>query len=135
MPVANFLAPAQLRIHLVHLDGSAQLLLDGELDLLTAPDLWKSASEVVARLPSRSELVIDLSQLDFLDAAGLGVLVRLRNHLRSKDSALHLDAAPSRVRRVFELTELDGLLRRPGDRSGAATNDSSREEMEIQARG
>ncbi|MGI9119639.1 MAG: STAS domain-containing protein [Acidimicrobiales bacterium] len=128
--MVNFLAPAQLRINVVHLDGSAQLLLDGELDLLTAPDLWRSASEVVARLPSRSELVIDLSQLDFLDAAGLGVLVRLRNHLRSKGSALHLDAAPSRVRRVFELTELDGLLRRPReDRSGAASS----EEMEMQA--
>lgn len=131
MSVANFLAPAQLRIHVVHLDGSAQLLLDGELDLLTSPDFWRSASHVVDRLPLRSELVVNLGQLDFIDAAGLGVFVRLRNRLRSTGSVLRLQAASPQVRRVFELTQLDDMLGHARDRTVAAPI----EETELQPRG
>jgi anti-anti-sigma factor len=61
-------------------DGRAIVLVRGELDLATAPNL----EEVVAeRLDAGQEVVLDLRELDFMDSSGLRVLVFA--HARATD--------------------------------------------------
>jgi anti-sigma B factor antagonist len=52
--------------------GRAVVLIRGELDLATAPELEKV---VVERLDAGDEVVVDLRELDFMDSTGLRVLV------------------------------------------------------------
>lgn len=87
-------------------------------------DIWKEG-EVEARLAvpdGRVPIVIDLSQVRYLDSAFLSALVRLRRRLPNCPITLVVEA-PS-VRRIFELTEMNRLFeitRTPPDGSSFTT--------------
>jgi anti-sigma B factor antagonist len=53
-------------------DGRAVVVVRGELDLATAPELQAELSE---RLDAGQDVVLDLRELGFLDSTGLRVLV------------------------------------------------------------
>jgi anti-anti-sigma factor len=72
--------PGGFSISMSDRDGRAIVLVRGELDLATAPDL----EEVVAeRLDAGQEVVLDLRELEFMDSSGLRVLVVA--HARATD--------------------------------------------------
>lgn len=99
-----------LRTDVVVVDGAVCVRLQGELDLATAPDLWRAGDSLHARLESGSVVFVDLAQLQFVDAAGLGTLVRLRNRVRAAGAEMKvLDPSPL-VRRIFEHARLGAIL-------------------------
>jgi anti-anti-sigma factor len=53
-------------------DGRAVVVIRGELDLATAPDLEAALTE---RLDAGQDVVVDLRELAFMDSTGLRVLV------------------------------------------------------------
>jgi anti-sigma B factor antagonist len=79
--------------------------LRGEIDLAVADDL---ATALIGLDGATME--VDLSQLDFIDATGIGAMVRVNNHLRGAGHRFALTGAHGPVRRVFELVDLEGLL-------------------------
>jgi anti-sigma B factor antagonist len=89
-------------------DGWSVLALTGELDLAAAPAV---RSHVVALTGAGvTRLVIDLSGVDFLDSAGLGVLVGARKRVRQADEVageVRLVVPEPRLRRLLTLTGLD----------------------------
>ena len=84
-------------------DGDAVLVvLQGELDLASAPDLERELKDAEATNPSR--ISIDLSGLGFMDSTGLQALLRARERAASASYELKLRRGPHQVQRVFELT-------------------------------
>ena len=84
-------------------DGDAvYIMLTGELDLASAPDLERELKEAEATNPSR--VTIDLSRLGFMDSTGLQALLRARERAGSASHELSLRRGPHQVQRVFELT-------------------------------
>ncbi len=57
-----------------------------------------------------NHIVIDLSGVEAIDAAGLGVLVELENWVTSRDGTIQLLNPSQRVREVLETTRLDSVL-------------------------
>ncbi|MBI1941767.1 MAG: STAS domain-containing protein [Acidobacteria bacterium] len=57
-----------------------------------------------------STLVLDLEQVDRIDAGGLGVSLDLRARTRAKGIQLQLMNVSNRVQRVLELTHLDRVF-------------------------
>lgn len=55
-------------------------------------------------------LVLDLAQVDRIDAGGLGVLVQLRQWANSHAIRLRLMNVMNQVEHVLELTRLDGIF-------------------------
>lgn len=86
--------------------GYAIVTPAGELDIATAPQLREC---LLAFLPARPALVVDLNQVSFCDATGLGVLAGAANRARASGNSLHLVCSRTDIRRLFELT---GLTRR-----------------------
>ena len=85
-------------------NGEALVLsLAGELDLYNAPALRKALLDAVDREPSR--LVVDLSQVTFIDSTALGALVEARGRLG--DGGLALAAPGLEARRALEVSGLD----------------------------
>lgn len=107
------LAPGEFCADVEWVDGSPHVLVRGELDVHTGAVLWQASRAAVDQCPPGAELVVDLSRLTFIDAAGVGVLVRLGNRLRATGSSLHVKADCPTIRRVFELTQLETLLTAP----------------------
>ena len=94
--------------------------LSGELDLAAAPRLADALAATTSTM--RQRLVLDLSHLDFVDAAGLGAIVGARNTLRSGSGELTLRAPSRFAARVLEIAGLASMMsqvrteRRPSPR-------------------
>ena len=84
--------------------GDALVLsLAGELDLANVPALREALRSAVERSPKR--LVVDLTDVTFVDSTVLGALVEARSKLGGDAFAL---AAPGlEVRRALEISGLD----------------------------
>lgn len=80
----------------------------GELDAHTAPALQAQLSPLSQR-PDVA-LVVDLSQVGFIDSTGLGVLVTTLKHVRESGGSLDVVVAGPRVLKVFALTGLDVVI-------------------------
>ena len=84
------------------------LSVGGDLDVVGAPDLRQA---VVAAVASGSRLLLlDLSKLDFVDSFGIGAVVGALKRLRQRGGDLALVCPSSRIRRVFEICDLDRVL-------------------------
>jgi anti-sigma B factor antagonist len=89
------------------------LAMSGELDVATAPEL-----EQALRAASGS-VVIDCGALEFMDATGIGVLVRALRHLDD----LRLVKVTPMVRRVITTVGLGGTLLCCDEPGAAASRD------------
>jgi anti-sigma B factor antagonist len=86
----------------------AVLRLTGEVDLYTAPMLRERIRELAAG--GAVHLIADLSQVDFLDSTGLGVLVGSLRRLREDGGSLALVITTPRILRIFQITGLTKAL-------------------------
>jgi anti-sigma B factor antagonist len=80
----------------------------GEVDVFSAPGLDSELDALIAAGSAR--LVVDLSEIAFLDSTGLGVLVKALKHAREADGWLHLVVTSDRIRKIFEITGLDASI-------------------------
>lgn len=69
--------------------------------------LRKQVSEL---LPDRSEVVLHLGEVVFIDSSGLGMLVRLLTSIRRARGDLKLCNLPESIRRVLQMTSLTTLF-------------------------
>lgn len=89
-------------------DESVVLLLAGELDIDSAPQLTDALSGLLADGPT--DVVLDLSALTFLDSTGLSVLIRAQKRLDENDRRLVIRAARPPQVKLFETTRLTSFL-------------------------
>ncbi|WP_441250485.1 STAS domain-containing protein [Kitasatospora sp. McL0602] len=78
----------------------------GSLDLASAPPLRRRLLTAVHGHP---HVVVDLSQVSFMDCSGLAALAAARNHAQATGHRLVLRAPSTPVTRIMKLT---GLRRR-----------------------
>jgi anti-anti-sigma factor len=84
--------------------GYAVVTLRGELDLAAVPAVESHLIAAVAAYgPS---IIVDLAGLEFIDARGLGVLVRVLKWTRERGGDVSLAAPQRQVRWVLEITGL-----------------------------
>jgi anti-sigma B factor antagonist len=86
----------------------AVLRVTGEVDAYTAPMLREQIRELSAK--GAMHLIIDLSQVDFLDSTGLGTLVGGLKRLREAGGSLALAIDTPRILRIFQITGLTRVL-------------------------
>lgn len=89
-------------------DGWAVVHLGGELDLASVPAARQAVFEGLQR--GRGRLVLDLTDLAFVDSAGLGVLLGALRRVNEKGGELRVVRPGPGPRRAFAVTGLDALL-------------------------
>ena len=81
----------------------------GEIDLSNAHEVFSAIGMVMGQEARR--LVVDLSGTTYLDSAGVALLLRLAERLRSRRRQLHLVVPRgSPVRRVLDFTGLPRVI-------------------------
>ena len=103
--------PEMLRIET--LPSSAEqvdlcLALHGELDFSTSPTLDRQLRELVG--PGHRRLVLDMTEVEFCDSAGLAVLIGTHRRMARQGGILVLRGLQGSLRRIISLTGLDSLF-------------------------
>lgn len=88
-------------------DGTL-VALSGRLDVHAAADVRNALARAVDR--GEGELVLDLAELEAVDATGLGVLVGAHRRAQRAGRTLVLKDVPATVGRLLLVTRLDKVL-------------------------
>ena len=88
-------------------DTSVVVHAEGDLDVYTAPRLKEVLDEHVA---SGRPLVLDLSEVHFIDSTALGVLVGALQQSQSNDGEFRLVVDDPFLLKIFHITGFDGIF-------------------------
>ena len=88
-------------------DGAVVVTVRGEVDMETAPVLWDAVEQAFS---AGDRLVLDLSEMTFIDSSGLGVLIRA-HQLLGPHEALVIRSPNPQASRLFETAGVEALLR------------------------
>lgn len=98
-------------------DGIGVVTPQGRLNMVSARRLKEVLSELVSSGTTR--IVVDLGETTFLDSSGLGALVGGLKSARQAGGDLRIARVSPAVMTVFELTNLDRVLRARDSVDGA----------------
>lgn len=84
------------------------IAVSGEVDIATADSLDAEITQVLA--DGAHHLVVDLSDVGFLDSTGLGVLVKALKRAREAGGTLAIVVTAERIAKVFRITGLDAVM-------------------------
>lgn len=109
--------PSELTVQSRIVDGIPVVSATGELDLGTLSRLEDAL--VAAEEEPSAAVVLDLTNLSFIDSSGLRVLIQSAGRLHELDKDLHVACGPGPVRRIIELTTVASRLAMHGELSAA----------------
>jgi anti-sigma B factor antagonist len=95
-----------LKLHMHVVDGMQVFELSGSLDIATSPTVRASLLEASARGDHR--LIVDLTNVDFLDSTGLGALIGAQRRAKEFDGEVRLVVKEGQIVRLLRIT---GLLK------------------------
>jgi anti-anti-sigma factor len=109
LPFEGVGAEEHLRIEVRTTPDRVVLELHGELDLLGAPLLQKQIDET--DVDARGILVLDLQGLQFIDSAGLRVILAAHESARQRGQEFALTRGGNQVQRLLSVAGVDERLR------------------------
>lgn len=80
----------------------------GEVDIHTVPGLAAGVAEILQE--STGSVVIDLTDVSFIDSSGLGELVRAHRELADRGRQMRLACSRPTLLRLFDITGVDELF-------------------------
>jgi anti-sigma B factor antagonist len=105
-------------VHRISLDrepGATFVVASGELDAFVADELESAFGET----DRDARIVVDLTDVSFLDSTALGLVVRAVRAVDDRGGAIRVVLPNGTARRIFELTTLDRVLPVAGSRREA----------------
>ena len=101
-------------ISVVRSPGEVAVVPVGGVDLASAEILRHQVAKVQAG--GIAQIVLDLTDVDFIDSTGLRILLSIRNDAKRNDHALTLVAPARTAQRIFKITGTHGLFDWRADR-------------------
>lgn len=90
-----------------HNDDFQLIKLKGDLDVYSEDEFKGFIEE---NLDENKDLVIDLSDLDYLDSTGLGMFMNIYNKQKSKGKTVKIINAKDNIKKLFKITDLTALF-------------------------
>ena len=96
-----------MTIKLLKTDEGCTLFLEGRLDSVTSPEAEEYFGLTAGKYDN---ITLDLSKIEYVSSAGLGVLKTLHINMKEKGGNLYFRNTRKNVYEVFELTGFVGLF-------------------------
>ncbi|MGH9016767.1 MAG: STAS domain-containing protein [Acidimicrobiales bacterium] len=84
------------------------LSVGGEVDVASAPELHAHLHRIIEQ--NTSDIIVDTTEVTFIDSTGLGVLVDAEKTMRDTGRQMRLVVNQPQIIRVLELTGLDEVF-------------------------
>ncbi|MEU0795254.1 STAS domain-containing protein [Amycolatopsis sp. NPDC005961] len=103
-------APAVLRISHRRAGPAHVIEVAGEIDAGTAPELRRELAQEKVDTTAARLVVVDLSEVGFIDSAGLTILAGLHRRGRERGVSVKVVTRQYAVKRALNITGLDELI-------------------------
>jgi len=107
----------KLNIQMTGYSDVLMIVLSGALDTDTADQFDESLMASIEQ--GWRKIAVDLSQIEFVSSAGIGVLVGSLNELQENDGDMYLVNVPEQVAHVLDMLALLELFSRYPDQASA----------------
>ena len=97
-----------MNIKLINRGQEGELVLEGRLDTLTAPEAEEVFNQTAERF---DKVILNMRDLEYVSSAGLRTLKRLHMAMKKKNGNLVLTNVRKMVMEVFEMTGFAVLLK------------------------
>ncbi len=84
----------------------------GEIDIYTSDELKDSLIESISS--KSKDIILNASNLEYIDSTGLGVLIGILKRLKSDAKDIYIINAKQNVRKIFNITGLDKIFKVEG---------------------
>jgi anti-anti-sigma factor len=95
-----------ISMEVVKAPGHSEVSVAGEIDMLTAPRLRANLDTAIDQAPG--QVIVDLTQVSFIDTSGLHVLIAAFHRLGP--SAFGVVTRRPNILRVFSISGVDGMI-------------------------
>lgn len=92
------------------LNKTLYILLSGELDEYTAQTVRKNLDLLIDTEKGFVQVVMDLSELTFMDSTGVGVLIGRYKKLRESNKPIFISNPSRNAERIFEMSGLYEIM-------------------------
>jgi len=89
-------------------DATHLIAVRGEVHVSTAPEFSERLNEAIAT--GKTGVVIDMTDVEFIDSTGLSVLLNALRRVTRQQGSLALVVSNPTVLRLFEITRLDSTF-------------------------
>lgn len=104
-----FAQPAKFRVSADELDPSTQVIaVTGEIHVSTAPEFSRLLNDVIGA--GKTQVVLDLADVDFIDSTGLSVLLNGLRRVTRRGGRMAIVCTNPTVLRLFVITRLDSTF-------------------------
>jgi anti-sigma B factor antagonist len=102
-------AEPRFRLSEQRLDESSSVIaVRGEIHVSTAPEFSRLLTEAIA--DGRTRMVLDLTDVEFIDSTGLSVLLNTLRRVTRAGGRMAIVCSNPTVLRLFEITKLDSTF-------------------------
>ena len=98
----------RIETSLRHRDGVPILDVVGEIDIYTTPQFKEAVSAAIDE--GKSSIVINMTQVTYMDSSGFGTLLSATKRLRPVDGALYLSGCNEAITRMLQITRLNTIF-------------------------
>jgi len=98
----------RIETSLRHLDGIPVLDVIGEIDIYTTPQFKEAVSAAIDE--NRPAIIINMTQVTYMDSSGFGTLLSATKRLRPLDGALYLTGCNDSIQRMLQITRLNTIF-------------------------
>lgn len=86
------------------------VLLSGELDEHSASEIRRSLDTLIDTEKGFNQLVMDLSELEFMDSTGIGVLIGRYKKLKQYNKPIFITNPSTQAEKIFKLSGLYQIM-------------------------
>lgn len=90
-------------------NNTLYIILSGELDEYSAQSVRISLDELFDKSLFK-QVIIDLSELDFMDSTGIGVLLGRYKKLKSRNTPIFICNPSTHAEKIFKMTGLYDIM-------------------------
>ncbi|MDO5713941.1 MAG: STAS domain-containing protein [Tissierellia bacterium] len=87
----------------------------GELDIYSSPEFKKIGEKEYQKY--ETNILIDGSDLKYMDSTGLGAFIYLLNICKEKNHKIRIQGLSPNIRKLFTITKMDELFIFEGDKN------------------
>ena len=100
---------ARLEAAVKRVSGLPVVRVAGEIDIYTAPEFKSAINEAVSS--GATDLVVDLTDVSYMDSSGFGTLLGAAKRLTPKGGSVNLVGCSKAIERMLKITRLDTIFR------------------------